>query len=301
MKTNVKALLVFCTMTTLMLSLASCSKEDNPTDGNLFRLDPNENPKTFSVFLTDDAGSYQQVVLDIQKVEIKEDLDNSHYDDDFFADADDNADDHLATSDSFGVWKPLNFDAKPIDVLALSNGLETKLGDATTYNRVRKVRLTLGNNSYLVDQNGDKQPLVLENDSAKYMYANLHKNDIDYISSNVLDIVRVDFNVFNSIKEDNGTYIISPKLRAFSLTNFGEIDGLVYPYNIKSKVTIEDAQGNIYQAIPEANGSFKVRGLPANDNYTIIFEAVGYQTQILNNVVVDAGKATFLETITLQQ
>jgi hypothetical protein len=107
MKTNVKALLVFCTMTTLMLSLASCSKEDNPTDGNLFRLDPNENPKTFSVFLTDDAGSYQQVVLDIQKVEIKEDLDNSHYDDDFFADADDNADDHLATSDSFGVWKTL--------------------------------------------------------------------------------------------------------------------------------------------------------------------------------------------------
>jgi hypothetical protein len=301
MKTNVNVPLAFCVLTTAIISFASCSKEIDQTAGNSFRLDPSEIPKTFTVLLTDGPADYQQVVLDIQKVEIKEDLDNTHYDDDQFADTDDNADDYLTNTDSFGVWKTLNFDAKPIDVLSLKNGLETKLGDVTTYNRVRKVRLTLGNSSYLVDQNGDKQPLVLANDSAKYMYTNLHKNDIDYISSNVQEIVRVDFNVFNSIIEDNGTFIVSPKLKAFSLTNFGEIDGLVYPFNIKSMVTIEDAQGNIFQAIPNADGSFKVRGLPSNDNYTIIFEATGYQTQILNNISVVEGRATFLETITLHQ
>jgi hypothetical protein len=301
MKTNVNALVIFSAFTVSIFSFSSCSKEIDQTTGNSFRLDPNGIAKNFTVLLTDGPADYQQVVLDIQKVEIKEDLDNTHYYDDQFADNDDNADDHLFATDSFGVWKSLNFEAKPIDVSALRNGLETELGNVNTYNRVRKVRLTVGANNFIVDQNGDKQPLILENDSAKYIYANLHQNDVDYISSNVQEIVRLDFNISKSVKEDNGTFILSPEMRAFSLTSYGEVEGKVYPYNIKAIVTIEDGHGNVFLAIPNLDGSFKVRGLPSNDNYTLTFEASGYKTQVINNVQVVAGRASIIDTVSLEQ
>lgn len=301
MKTILKSLTSLSLLPLILFFVSSCTKNDIVTSGNSFRLDPSLIPKTFSVILSDGPGDYQQVVLDIQKVEVKEDIDFTHYDDDQFADTDDNADDHLSATDSFGVWKPLNFTPAAIDISSLRNGLETNLGNIVIYNKIRKVRITLGSNSFIIDQNGDKQQLILPNESDKFMYVNLHTTDIDYVSSDENQIVRIDFNIEKSIKEDNGVYFLSPNVRPYCLTNFGEIEGEVTPLDIKAKVTIEDEFGNNYIAYPEADGEFKVRGLPAGDNYIVTYEAVGYIKQVVNTVHVIAGKETYMDPVVLIQ
>jgi hypothetical protein len=301
MKNVLKYLFTGSILSSFLMMSTSCTKNDSQLDGNSFRLDPNLIPKTFTVILTNGGGDYQQVVLDIQKVEVKEDLDFSHYDDDQFADSDDNADDYLATSDSFGVWKPVQFTPKTINVLTLRNGVEIKLGEAVIYNRVRKVRLTLGTENYIIDQNGDKKVLEFANDADKYMYVKLHSTDIDFISSNEKQILRIDFNADKSIIEDNGRYTLSPSIRPYGLTNFGEIEGIVSPFGIKAKVSIEDGLGNILQTTPEADGSYKIRGLLEGDTYMITYEAFGYQKQVITNVSVKAGKETIMDPITLIQ
>ena len=301
MKNVLKYLFTGSILSFFLMMSTSCTKNDTQLGGNSFRLDPNLIPKTFTVILTNSGGDYQEVVLDIQKVEVKEDLDYSHNDDDQYADSDDNADDHLATSDSFGIWKPVQFIPKAINVLTLRNGVESTLGDAVIYNRVRKVRLTLGTENYIIDQNGDKQVLEFSKDGDKYMYVNLHNTDIDFVSSNEKQILRVDFNVDKSIKEDNGRYTLSPSIRPYGLTNFGEIEGIVSPFGIKAKVSIEDGLGNILQTTPEADGSYKIRGLLEGDTYMITYEAFGYQKQVITNVSVKAGKETIMDPITLIQ
>ena len=133
------------------------------------------------------------------------------------------------------------------------------------------------------------------------MYVNLHSTDIDFISSNEKQILRIDFNVDKSIKEDNGRYTLSPSIRPYGLTNFGEIEGIVSPFGIKAKVSIEDGLGNILQTTPEVDGSYKIRGLLEGDTYMITYEAFGYQKQVITNVSVKAGKETIMDPITLIQ
>jgi hypothetical protein len=150
-------------------------------------------------------------------------------------------------------------------------------------------------------KNGDKQVLEFSNDVDKYMYVNLHSTDIDFISSNEKQILRIDFNVDKSIKEDNGRYILSPSVRPYSLTNFGEIEGIVSPFGIKAKVSIEDGLGNLFQTTPEADGLYKIRGLLEGDIYMVTYEAPGYLKQTISNVSIIAGKETLMDPITLIQ
>ena len=84
-------------------------------------------------------------------------------------------------------------------------------------------------------------------------------------------------------------------------TGVGELTGQVYPEDVSSVVKIDDGEGNVILAYTEKNGGFKVRGLKEGNNYTVTFEATGYVTQELNSVIMEKGKKTELNAVTLIQ
>ena len=91
----------------------------------------------FSVYLTDDPGTYDHVFLDIQGMEV-------HYSDD-------------TNNDKWCTLK--NFNAGSYDLLKFSNGKDTLLAtDRIASKHIDQIRLILGDNSYVVVE-GERYPL----------------------------------------------------------------------------------------------------------------------------------------------
>src|SRR5882762_48835 len=96
----------------LVVVIASCNKENNATA----RLE---------VRLTDAPGDYQEVNIDIQDVQV-------------------NADDGNASSG----WKSLNLNKGVYNLMKLTNGLDTLLGEVQLpVGKVSQLRLILGSNN----------------------------------------------------------------------------------------------------------------------------------------------------------
>ena len=260
-----------------------------------------DDARKVSVFLTDGPMDLKNVFIDVQKVEIKEDLDNANYDNDNFADADDNMDDHLKSVDEFGQWKSTGQAPQMIDMASLKNGAESLIGNATAMYKVRKIRITLGTNNYLIDNAGETHAIKLENDVEKVIYIGIHEDDIDEDQALNQQIFHLYFDAANSIKLDNGNYTLDPIVRPFSMKAFGELTGQVFPEDVNANVKIDDGQGNTILAVTEKNGEFRVRGLKEGNSYTVIVEAPGYVTQEFTSVIMEKGKKTDLKDITLFQ
>ena len=247
-----------------------------------------------SVFLTDGPMDLKNVFIDVQKVEIKIDSDSSSDDDD--DDKDD--DDHLSDSDEHGEWKTLIFEPKVIDVLKLQNGAEMLLGSIEVLKDVEKVRVTLGANNTVVDENGVTHNLVLNNATNNLLYIKIGDDDCDKNDTTKTEEIRVDFDLSKSIQFLNGKYYLKPKLHSFSNSGYGEIEGKVLPEGIKAKVTVSNGQGDPKIGNPDKKGRFKIRGLKEG-TYSVLFEAPGKTSKTVNNIVVKKGKDVELNTVTL--
>src|SRR5205809_3601488 len=107
----------------------SCSKNNNNVTAS--------GETDFSVYLTDDPGTYDHVFLDIQGMEV-------HYSDD-------------TNNDKWYTLK--NFNAGSYDLLKFSNGKDTLLAtDRIASKHIDQIRLILGDNSYVVVE-GERYPL----------------------------------------------------------------------------------------------------------------------------------------------
>jgi hypothetical protein len=188
-----------------------------------------------------------------------------------------------------------------IDMASLKNGAESLIGNATAMYRVRKIRITLGTNNFLVDNAGETHAIRLENDVEKVIYIGIHEDDIDEDQALNQQIFHLYFDAANSIKLDNGNYTLDPIVRPFSMKAFGELTGQVFPEDVNANVKIDDGQGNTILAVTEKNGEFKVRGLKEGNSYTVTVEAPGYVTQEFTSVIMEKGKKTELNAITLVQ
>lgn len=299
MKTRNIFLSAFAALAILALGLTSCSKNGMNRAGQ------------FKVLLTDAPGDYIAAKIDIQKVEVKVDTSAEHCKDDHFGDGDRNDDDHTRRSDEFGVWTDLNYTPGVIDVMTLRNGVDAKIAEGNIVGTVRKVRITLGPNNTVTTKDGVEHPLVLQNETQNYLYINLHDEhrggfdhgrgrgpgDNDHAVPQDQQVV-IDIDVARSIVEANGQYYLTPHARPFCDENFAAIAGQVLPANIFAVVTVLDASGaEVAKALPKMDGYYKIRGL-AEGNYTLKFEATGYQTQTTSAAAVK-GQEVKVNTITL--
>jgi hypothetical protein len=251
-----------------------------------------------SVFLTDGPMDLKNVFIDVQKVEIKIENESSSSSDDDDDDDDKDDDDHLSDKDEHGEWKTLVFEPKIIDVLKLQNGAEMLLGSIDVLKDVEKVRVTLGPNNTVVDENDVTHNLVLNNATNNLLYIKIGDDDCDKNDDTKTEEIRVDFDLSKSIQFLNGKYYLKPKLHSFSNSGYGEIEGKVLPAGIKAKVTISNGQGDPSIAFPDKKGRFRVRGLKEG-TYSVLFEAPGKTSKTLNNIIIRKGKEVELSTVSL--
>lgn len=271
----------------LILGFTACTKSGLETDS------------TVSVFLTDGPGDYDNVFIDIVKVEVKVDKDEKRKRNDNAGASDDDKDDHMKRKDEFGEWIDVNFPEGVIDILTLRNGVDKQLGTANIgTGTVRKIRITLGKENSVV-KNKVPYPLILANPTQEYLYVHLFDKHRQRRNNNVS--VWVDFDIARSIVENNGRFFLKPLLRPFCNSNFGEIAGTVLPLEAKAVIKITNAAGFEGFALPNRDGRFMVRGLEEG-SYTVLIQGNSpYQSETLSNVTVTKGKLTKLETVTLKK
>lgn len=250
-----------------------------------------------SVILTDGPMDLKKVLIDVQKVEVKVDNDDEDEDDDD-KDDDDKDDDDNQQKDEYGEWVSLDVQPQIIDVLQLRNGAELIIGSVTVPREVEKIRITLGSQNSVVDENNVSHPLVLRNTTGNFLYIKIDDEDCDKNSSSNSEELRVDFELSKSIRYLDGKYYLYPYLVPFSNSGYGEIEGEVLPEGIYPKVTAIAADGTTKFTIADKDGDYRIRGLKEG-TYSVKFEAVGKTSKTLSDIIVKKGDDTDLPIVTL--
>lgn len=285
----------FTLLTILGISLSSCSRSGSAD------IDPNPTTgiRNVNLFLSDAPADFLNVFVDLRKIEVKVDLDRTHEFDDSYGDADEDYDD-TEEVDDYGRWVTLNFAPQTLDVLALRNGVERLLGNATIPTRIRKVRFTLGQESYLIDGESQQFRMTLVNDLENLVYLRVKAADIDNTLPGNVDL-RVDFDLARSVEKVGDEYIIRPAMRLFNAQTTGNVIGNIAPTPVGARVLITDGHGFETGAIPAVEeGFFRVRGLKPGTVYTVTVTAPDFRPFEIRDVMVNAGEDTQLGEINLR-
>ena len=281
----------------IMLSLFSCKKS---SDASI----PDER---VSLYLSDDPVMYSNVFVDIKYVEVKvqerfktvEHVGDKDDDaDDHFDDNDKDSDNDNKSKDNYGKWDTLQIRSGIYDILKLRNGVDTLFGQGTVKGRVRKIRLTLGDRNSIV-VSGITYPLSLHSGVNKYVYVKIHNRHHDVLGLNHYGY-RLDFNLTNSIVEQNGRYFLKPVIKPFSNNHFGRVSGKVMPDEARAIVKIYNSLVS-GAAIPEKSGEYKIKGL-VEGTYKITFKGSnGFMDTTINDIKVFKNKETKIPDIRLHR
>lgn len=257
------AALVFITLA------ASCSRADKDN------IDPNK--ARMEVYLTDDPGDYEEVIIDVRDVRIN------------------------MSSDTANGWQSLsNIRAGQYDLLRLVNDDDTLLGQVDlSPGRVQQVRLVLGPNNF-VKVNGQVYPLETPSAQQSGLKMNIHQD----VQAGLLYTLLMDFDVAKSVvKTGNNRYILKPTIRTILQAAGGSIQGTVRPFSFQTAVLVfrgaNDTVASTYSS--SDNGGYRVRGLAAG-TYSIHFmpRDPAYRDTVINGVQVNTGVVTTVDTMRLR-
>jgi hypothetical protein len=234
--------------------------------------DEKKNAK-LQVWLTDAPGDYQEVKIDVQGVEI-----------------------HASENDDGKGWTSVNVKTGIYDLLELTNGLDTLLGEVELpAGKISQIRLKLGDNNSLVT---DGQTFDLSTPSAQQsgLKLQIHQTLEEGITYKIL----LDFDVARSIvKTGNGNYKLKPVIRTITEAQSGAIKGVVDPKESTPAVyaiTGDDTVGTTYA---NEAGQFLLKGIPAG-TYRVTFEPnTGYEKVQKEGVTVQTGTVSDVGTVTI--
>jgi hypothetical protein len=296
MKIQYFKLLTIIALSTTLFS--SCKKTDIleiPSNGI---ASPQE--KNLTIMLTGGAANMQKVVIDLQKVEVKAANVSTNMTLSEILANDGDSDDAQNQADEFGLWETTNFQAQEIDITSLRNGLDYMLSNVSLISRALKIRLTIGDGSYTIDSLGNQHPLKLSDSNDNLVYLTLTDDVLDVDDARGDAVVNLNFDVSNSLIENNGEFTLKPQIRAFSNGSFGEISGTINQVGIHAKISLIDAAGFSTSTVSEEDGTFRFRGVKPGSTFSLKIEANGFQESIINDVSVVKGRATDLGTIIIQ-
>ena len=291
----------FKTLAIIALStslLSSCKKTDTleiPIGGA-------ESPqvRNLTIVLTGGAANTQKVFIDVRKVEVKAaNVSTNMTLSDILAN-DTDSDDAQNQADEFGNWEATNFQPKKIDVTSLKNGLDYALSNVSLTSRALKVRLTIGEGSYIVDSLGNEIELKLSDSNDNFVYLTLTDDVLDIEDPRGDAVVNLHFDVANSLIENNGVFTLKPQIRAFSNGSFGEIIGTINQAGVHAKISLTDVTGFSTSTFSEEDGTFRFRGIKPGSSFSVKVEANGFQESIINDISVEKARATNLGLIIIQ-
>ncbi len=252
-----KKLFLFC-LPLMTLFLFSCQDE-------------NKNAR-IEVWLTDAAGDYQAVNVDVQGVEVN-------------------------TGEGEQGWQSLAITPKVYNLIELANGNETFLGDLELPSgRISQIRLILGDSNTVVDQDTVEHELKTPSAQQSGLKIQVHQVLAEGITYKIL----LDFEAGKSVvKTGAQTYILKPVIRAMAEAQDGAIKGSVAPAGIVS-VSLMAADTVVTTTSTDEAGKFLIRGLDAG-TYKLVFDA-GADTPDVEktDVSVAVGEVTDVGEISMQ-
>jgi hypothetical protein len=245
--------------------LLSCSKHENSSSSGKAKLE---------VYLTDDPGNYDQVVIDVKDVQIN------------------------VTNDSAGGWQSLStVKAGTYDLLKLVNDDDTLLANSDIpAGMIHQMRLILGPDNYVV-LNGEHIPLETPSAEQSGLKFNVQQN----VSGGILYKITLDFDAGKSIvKTGNSKYVLKPVIRTVLNAVGGSIQGFVLPDSVITAVYAIQPPDTIATTFTGSNGGYFIKGL-AEGSYTLSFVPgdTTFKSQSNAGVAVTTGNVTLVDTVHL--
>ena len=254
----------------LALTFTSCD------DGEIF---PSEDTGTFRVILHDEPGDFEELWVDVQRVEV-----------------------HRQQEAESG-WTVVSEPDQRYNILELINGAQEILGEEEleegTY---RQIRLILGeDNTILV--NGEEHNLQVPSGMQSGIKINIDADITPGTEYNLL----LDFDAKRSVvqrgqAQAGAPYLLRPVIRASHEAATGNISGDVEP--VESHPWIHAVVGDDTLSTTRADnetGEFMLVGLE-EDTYDVHFDpAEGFEPEITEDVEVTARDTTELGTVELSE
>lgn len=229
---------------------------------------------TLHVRLTDAPADFQEVNIDIQRVEIHNDM-----------------------GDQTSGWRTLTI-AEPgvYNLLELTNGLDTLLATAELpAGKVSQIRLVLGTNNTV--KIGDELfPLA----TPSVQQSGLKLNVNAQLKAGITYTILLDFDAALSVVEKgDGTYSLKPVIRAISEATSGAIEGTVSPTLASPAIYAITGSDTVATAYSDLLGNFLLRGVPAGI-YKVSFDPKeGYTPLVKETVTVTIGNVTNLGAVVI--
>lgn len=235
---------------------------------------------TMEVLLHDAPANYDEVNVFIESVEVN----NSENDE---------------------GWVELNSPQQTYDLLELTNGATEVLGSAElpvgTY---EQIRLVLSSDGHSVVVDGEEHSMFVPSGEQTGIKLNVNAE----IEPDITYTMLLDFDAARSVvvrgnQQAGEDYLLKPVIKATNEAVTGNIAGAVEPvesepfvYAIAGEDTLSSTKAD------ESNGEFKLIGLEEG-SYTVFVEPTNgsYATENVDNVEVNVGETTELETITVSQ
>lgn len=227
-----KRLIIFCLMACTGLYACKDAKKSG------------EVPQSqLAVRLTDAPGNYEEVNIDIQRVEVN----------------------YNVESENPGLVT-LNVRPGIYNLVRLTNGLDTLLADATVPpGTIHQIRLILGPNN-TVKEFG-QAPVSLSVPSG--MQSGIKVNFSNTLEPGSNNVILLDWDAERSVVKagNSGIYNLKPVIRAVAVNNAGSIAGRVTPEG-RYYVMAVDANRDTASTYSQWDGRFRLVGLKAG-TYTV--------------------------------
>lgn len=245
------------------------------------------------VNLTDAPGDYQQVNIDVQGLRI-------HY----TPAESDSAESDTAESDNDGEWIDLPFEPMNVNLLELTNGVDTLLAEADLEpGHYNELRLILGSDNTVMVDSTIKDLKVPSGQQSGYKI----KFQTDLEAGEEIEVT-VDFDAGRSVHKagNSGMYILKPVLKAFledgEEVEVGSITGNVEPVEASPNVFAIMGDDTAATTQTDEDGGFLLQGLE-DGQYDVSLEPTNeqYADTTINDVTVEEDEKTDLGTITLEE
>jgi hypothetical protein len=240
----------------------------------LYSCDSNDEQKSskLQIWLTDAPGDFQEVNIDIEDVQV-----------------------HVGEGENESGWKSLDVNRGIYNLLELTNGLETLLGNSELPpGKISQVRLVLGEHN-TIKVGGETFDIQTPSASQSGLKIQIHETLMAGITYKVL----LDFDAARSIVETgNDNYILKPVIRAVTEAQDGAIKGIVNPIASHPAIYVINNADTIASSSPDDTGHFLIRGL-APGSYEVAFfpDTTVYQIATKENTSVSLGEVTDLGTV----
>ena len=205
---------------------------------------------------------------------------------------------HAAGSDSASGWITLNDTTATYDLLILTNGANSILGDnMLPVGKYTQIRLSIGTGSNVVIGGVS---YALDVSSATGLKLN-HNFDIE---KDKLYVLTLDFDAAKSVRLINeDQYKLQPVIRVVANAVSGTISGIINPIAIRATITTTVANVDTVSTVSDTtDGSFMLVALPAGTyDVKIVPDDVSYRDTTITGVQVVAQQDSNIGTVTLSE